>query len=390
MSTELASTESGPQQKAVDPTSDWVNLGGTTQYQSLIAPIYMGGTVYAFAQDANNSLDLCTISYTGKSGSWLNYPSKSFVCNSTPGVAVAGQNSEYVGVACLVSQTIVQINYIPPTQPQAANVKQINITGGLSSGKAFAGPVQLVRNLNGNLEAFALDRDGMMWSASEKYANSQAKWGSWAPISGAKLDSSVREFKAFQLATGQNAGLIQVVAIGSDGKMYQSMENMTQLGSYSSFALLGAYDNLSSSTQFIGGPDVTYDPFSNFMVHAAYNSVHKNDNGPVDYLLADSSTEWAPFASAKPEFVFLPVLATTIANQMTYITWVDDSAQVNLTPRNDAYPKTADYWSSTSQKVGKPNSSFTGNLTKVVNDSKIGLFQPLSSGEVAFINFMPS
>lgn len=378
MSTEIARKESGTAELSVNPTKDWANLNGTVQPQSLIAPIYFQGAIYAFAQDANNSLDMCTISYKGTTGNWLNY--NSYRCDASPAVAASGSNSSYLGVACRVSQTIVQVSYIPPTQPQAVNVKQTNITGGLQSNTVFAGPVQIVQNLNGYLEAFALDTIGTIWCARERTTDIPASWTGWTAIGGAKLDSSAKDFKAFQLPGGPNAGCIQVVAVGADGKIYQATENSSRLGSYSDLALLGTYEDLKGSASFAGeGVDATYDPSFNVMVYAAFDK----KNTKEDYFVENSSP-WQNGATA----VSLPVLAATSADAMTYLVWMDNKGQVNLTPRNSGYP-TDPYFSSNYLPVGSPNSNFAGNMTKVVDDDKIGLFQVVNDGTVAFINFRP-
>ncbi|WP_157637531.1 hypothetical protein [Burkholderia ubonensis] len=399
MSTEIARKQSGSEGLVYPypPTTGWAPLsGGSVQPQNLIAPIYLNGKIYAFARSSSDTLTVCTISYTAKAGDWTSYTGYTFYASATasPAVALAGAGSDHFAVAFLTSQSSVQVGYIPVTDLK--NPKSPAYIGGLPMGSAFAGPVKLVRNANGYLEAFALDRAGNMWSAIEKDRNIPATWGVWSQIPGGrKLDSSVKDFKAFLLATGSNQGCIQVVALGGDGKMYQSTEKSGQFGYYAAFALLGKYDGIKESSRFIMAPAVTFDPSSpnnQFMVYAAYNENPTNADFPMDRLLNNSSSaKWefiTDFKATGPQ----PLLTlSTTADQVTHLTWIGVGGQVYLTSRNSEYPRGGvSYWSGNAQSVGAADPSFTGNVAVVVNDNNVGLFQPRADGVLSFINFLPT
>ncbi|MGZ2746431.1 hypothetical protein [Burkholderia stagnalis] len=391
MSTEIARTEG--MVYPYPPTTAWVPLsGGSVQPQNLIAPIYLNGKIYAFARSSTDTLTLCTISYTAKAGDWTPYTSYTFNASATasPAVALAGAGSDNFAVAFLTSQASVQVGYISVTD--VTNTKAAYI-GGLSMGSAFAGPVKLVRNANGYLEAFALDRAGNMWSAIEKDRNIPATWRAWSQISGGnKLDSSVKDFKAFLLTTGPDQGRIQVVALGSDGKMYQSTEKSGQFGSFAPFALLGKYDGIKESSRFIMAPAVTTDPKNQFVVYAAYNENPTNADFPMDRLLGDSPTEKWEFISDFKATLPQPLLTlSTTADQVTHLTWIGVGGQVYLASRNSEYPANGvSYWSGDAKSVGAADPSFTGNVAVVANEENVGLFQPRADGVLAFINFLPT
>ena len=136
MSTEFTNQDFRANELAVNPTSSWANVDGAVKANSLIAPIFVDGKIFAFAQDTMNTLDLFTIDYTG-TGAWLNY---TYPTTASPAVAapVTRANKSYMGVARQVSNTGIQVSYIPPSGPEPANVRQSTIPAdGLSNGTAF-------------------------------------------------------------------------------------------------------------------------------------------------------------------------------------------------------------------------------------------------------------
>lgn len=385
MSTEFTNQDFGADELVVNPTSSWANVDGAVKVDSLIAPIYVDGKIFAFAQDSTDTLDLFMIDYTG-TGVWFNY---TYAAIASPAVAapVTRANKSYMGVARLVSNTGIQVSYIPPAGPQSANVKQATIPAdGLANGTHFAGPLQIAKNSINRFEVFALDNAGNLWQTMEADDDVPAKWSRWAKI-GKDLSRSAKEFRAILMTGGQNNDCIQVVAVDKDGKVRQATQTQGQVGSYGQFAVVGSYDNLSSSTRFTPSPAAVFGPSIKNMVYAAYNESPLNPNDPLDYFVGGtSSNEWEVLdTDSDPKPVSVPVLAAS--TNKVYLTWMAEGGQFYLTSSTGSLTS---YWGSSHQKVGRPDSSFTGNVTAVANDNNVGLFQVLRDGTVAFINFQPS
>jgi len=381
MPSEPAPNESQIDQRPLPSTSDWNNIGGTAQPQSLIAPIYFGDAIYAFAQSSSNTLALCKIDALGRPEAWRRY---GFTSNSSPATAVARTSPDYLGVARLASPTTVEIDYIRPSAPEPINIVQASVVGGLPRGTVFAGPVQLVRNADSRLEAFALDTAGRMWQATEVARDPPpANWTRWQQIPGPILNAMAQQFQALLIDSGPNAGLVAVVALSRDGKMYRALQMPQQFGFYGNFAVVGTYANLSSSS-FIWAPTVVFDATIQCMIFAAYNDTPQVDNSPVVYCFErPNSSDWKAFAADPNAPMPEASMVLTSTGNTTYLIGSADGGQVNLTSQAGAT------WSTNPQNVGAANPAFTLNLTAVANDNKIGLFQPVMDGTVAFINYLP-
>ncbi|MGC3028432.1 hypothetical protein ACPUER_25370 [Burkholderia sp. DN3021] len=254
-------------------------------------------------------------------------------------------------------------------------------------GRHFADALQIVKNSIDRFEVFALDQAGNMWQTMEADDNVPVKkWSKWAKI-GKDLNSGAKEFRAILMTGGQYKDCVQVVAVDKDGKMRQATQTQGQYGSYGQFALVGSYDNLSSSTRFTPSPAAVFGPSIKNMVYAAYNESPLNPNDPLDYLVeGSSSNEWKVLdTDSGPQPIGAPVLAAS-ANKV-YLIWMVDGGQFCLAYSTGS---PTNYWGSSYQKVGVADSSFTGSVTAVANDNNVGLFQVLRDGTVAFINFRPS
>jgi len=381
MSTEHLRKASELNVRPIPPTTDWNSIGGTVLPQSQIAPIYFGGEIFAFAQSATNTLTLCNID-SSNTPTWYNY---TYTANSSPAVAVARTSPDFLGVACLISGQAVQITYISPASLPRAQT-QCSVTGGLDRGTVFAGPLQLVLSVDNRLEVFALDTAGKMWSAYElsQVAPATVRWSSWRQIPWPKLDNSAHTFQALLVTSGKNKNCIAVVSLGSDGKMYQAVESKT-IGTYNDFLQVGDYTDLSSLTHFIWGPAALFDSAAQYMVYAAYNQTPLPTNSSLDYYFEQSaSSKWEAILPQNiPVPPEAPVLLTNAGRGGACLVWASGSGQVYLKSR------TASNWSAT-QEVGTVQRGGTLNLSAVPNDGKMGLFQPITDGTVAYINYSPS
>lgn len=379
MSTEYSQENDRSPGERISPTKDWVNLGGgvNNQQLTLTAPIYSGGNIYAFAWDANNRLKVCTINSDGKGGKWKGIDSN---VQASPAAAVA-RDSGVLGVLCKTGATSIEINYVDPSN-EFSNHKK-SLTDNLTSKIYFSHQVKLIRNANGSLEVFALDNGGNMWHTVEtNNSKIPGEWGPWKTI-GSGFNVGVSEFKVIPLNGGQGVGPFQVVAFGAESNpsVYQATQVSGSPGIYNAFS---AVDD-SSSLNFSGSPAAVWGAVANNAIYAIYNSIGVGTANP---LTTDVGKGWNSLSLTNdyPAAGDSIVLAAT-GDGITRLVWMDAGLQVHMLSRDSG--KT-DYWGGGDEPVGGSGQSFTGAISAVVNDFKVGLFQTDGYNNLWFINFLPT
>ncbi|WP_157657353.1 hypothetical protein [Burkholderia ubonensis] len=396
MSTEFV--QEGREGLWVNPTTAWVNIGGYSGFDRngacLTAPVFYNNgaaRIYVFARNQSNQLSFCVINQSGVAGSWapLSRP-----LQSSPAVAAApnrrtGSAQGLLGVLCVEATNDMRISYFDPAT--AAITSTVQIVGNLDSGTYFQGQVKLILNENNLFEAFALDTKGNLWHATESNAG---EWkGGWdTPPIGSGLDTNVTEFKVISSGGWNSQGPYQVVALKTDGFVYQATQ--TQIGKYGQLTRAGSPITLDT-TKFSGSPAAIFDSANDGFVYAAYNTAAKSSVNPLYYCatvseIGSASGYWQPEESKYPDYAPAAgdsiVLTATIYNN-NQLFWEDGSGQVYSVSRNINNPH---YWpSSAPVQVGQPKGSFTGAIASVVNGPNVGLLQSDESGSIWFINYKP-
>lgn len=363
---------------SISPTDDWANLGGA--FRGIPQPVYFGGTLFVFTRNNDNTLGMCTLASSGTKGAWSSWGG---TLAFAPAVAQA-QNGA-LGVIAAMQNGQVQISYINPFT--GVYTPWVGITGG---GSKFVGPVQLTRNVNSRLEAFAIDTNGMMWHAWETSVGSQPSWSSWSQL-GSGFNSQAQEFDAFLL---QNTGQLQAVALGSTPNLYQS----TQYAggghdSWSKFTTVGQTISPQQPPQFANGPAACYCTSTLNAVYAGYNANTGTSANPLVFCAPSTNPsysfpQWGPVgnltADQYPVSTAAPILISNFGTPQ--LVWLANGGQVNFVSQS---PTSSNFWSNSIQTVGNTNPKFTGQMSAVVVSGNIGLCQLVADGSLAFINFQP-
>lgn len=360
-------------------TADWVGLGGA--FRGIPASIYYGGTLFAFTRNTDNTLGMCQVAGNGTSGTWT---SLGGALAASPGVAASPNGT--IGVAGLMTNGQIQINYVNPFQGIATGWS--NFAGGTPAGVTFVGSPVLAVNVNGRIEAFTLDSNGNMWHTYQTTISTPILWSSWSSLGAppAGLNPSALEFQVF-LLTG--AGQLQAVALGNDSNLYQS----TQYGGggsdgwtqFTGISVAGA-----GNPQFVNGPTAGYCSSTTAAVYAGYNANSGSQGNPLTYYAANypASPSWTavtltggspqfPIATAPPVMINLngtPQLAWLSLNTVGQVMTVSQS-QVST-----------NFWNISIENVGSASGTFTGLMSGVVNSSNVALFQLCSDASLSYIN----
>ncbi|MGB8843918.1 MAG: hypothetical protein WCC64_22945 [Aliidongia sp.] len=354
-------------------TSDWASLGGA--FRGIAAPTYYGGTLYAFTRNTNNMLGMCTVSQSS-TGSWTPLGGQLI---SSPACAISPNGA--IGVIALLQGNVLGLNYVNPFQGTQTGFS--NFAGGTPSGVSWTGSPVLTVNSNNRLEAFMLDSNGYMWHCFQTSVGTNPTWSNWSVLGNTFLTSA-----SFQVFLNTNTGALQAVALGTDNQMYQ----MTQgagggRDGWSAPRKVGALP--TTPLQFTLGTAAAFNPSTSVPVYSGYNSQSGISNNPLMY----SSQSWSDGVWTNLTLADLPIATSApvmVSNsgipQLTYQS-SSNPGQVVLLSQNTA---STSFWK-IQQQVGTQNPDLSGQMSGVVNNGNIALFQcGQSKGQLYYINYTPT
>jgi hypothetical protein len=365
-------------QLSVSSTSDWANLGG--QFRGLPAPIFFGGSLFAFTRNTDNTLGMCKVDASGTKGSWSSWGG---TLTYSPAVAQAPNGT--LGVIGRAQSGQIQITYVNPFT--GVYSPWVGITGA-PSGTQFSGPVQLVQNTNARLEAFALDTSGNMWHAWETTVGTNPTWSQWSHL-GSGFNPNPSEFEVFLMTGGSNAGCLQAVALGNVPSFYQSTQYAGGgYDSWSQFAVVGQALPPAPTPQFANGPAANFDTNAQVAAYAGYNANAGVGSNPLVYCAPPNFPQWGPINITAAQYPVANAAPVMVSNSGTaQLVWMAAGGQVYLV--SESVTQTY-FWSNNIQNIGAQNPSFTGQIAGIVNSGNVGLFQLVADGTLAFVNYLPS
>jgi len=368
------------QQKALksitlSSSNTWASLGGA--FRGIAAPNYYGGSLFAFTRNTDNSLGLCTVSPSTESGSWTKLGGQLL---SNPASAASPNGT--LGVVGLMQGNVLEVNYVDPFG--GVQTGFTNFAGGTPSGVTWTGSPVLAVNSNNRIEAFALDTRGNLWHTYQTTVGTSITWSNWSLLGSTFLTSA-----SFQVYLNNNTGALQAVAIGTDNQIYQLVQyagggrdgwsNPTRVGTLPSVP-----------PQFTLGAAAAYNTSTALSVFSGYNSQSGVSANPLMYSSGPNSqgvwtnltlTEDTPISTSAPIMVSNQGTPQLIYQSQTNV------GQVVLLSQNTA---ATSFWKA-QQQVGAQNGDLSGQLSGVVNNGSVALFQAgKSSGQLYYINYFPT
>jgi hypothetical protein len=366
------------QQKALksitlSTSSTWASLGGA--FRGIAAPNYYAGNLFAFTRNTDNSLGMCTVS-PSESGSWTKLGGQLL---SNPASAASPNGT--LGVIGLMQGNVVEVNYVDPFGGVQTGFS--NFAGGTPSGVTWTGSPVLAVNSNNRIEAFMFDNKGTMWHCYQTNVGSAITWSNWSVLGSTFLTSA-----SFQVYLNNNTGALQAVAIGTDNQIYQMVQ-------YAG----GGHDGWSSPTQVGTLPSVTpqftlgaaaaYNTSTALSVFSGFNSQSGVSANPLMYSSGPNSKgTWTNLTlSDNPISTSAPIMLSNQGVPQLIYQSSTNVGQVLLLSQNTA---ATSFWKP-QQDVGSQNGDLSGQLSGVVNNGNVALFQcGKSSGQLYYINYTPS
>ncbi|WP_412026318.1 hypothetical protein [Burkholderia cepacia] len=361
------------QSLSVETTSDWTSLGGA--FRGIAAPTFYGGTLYAFTRNTDNSLGMCTVS-PSSTGNWMKLGGQLI---SSPACAISPNGA--LGVIALQQGNVIGINYVNPFQGTQTGFS--NFAGGTPSGVSWTGSPVLTVNSNNRLEAFSLDTNGNMWHCYQTTVGTNPTWSNWSVLGNTFLTSA-----SFQVFLNTNTGQLQAVAIGTDYQIYQ----MTQGAGgghdgWSSPKMVGSLPTVKP--QFTLGTAAAYNTSTAVPVYSGYNSQSGVSDNPLMYSSTSYSNGiWTNLTLADmPISTSAPVMVSNSGVPQLIYQSSTTPGQVVLLSQNTA---STSFWKA-EQQVGSANLDLSGQMSGIVNNGNVALFQcGQSKGQLYFVNYYPS
>jgi len=353
-------------------TSDWTSLGGA--FRGIAAPIYYGGTLYAFTRNTDNGLGMCTVS-SSATGSWMKLGGTML---SNPASAISPNGA--IGIIGLMQGNVVALNYVNPFQGTQTGFS--NFAGGTPSGVSWTGSPVLTVNSNNRLEAFMLDSNGYMWHCYQTSVGTTPTWSNWSVLGNTFLTSA-----SFQVFLNTNIGALQAVAIGTNNQIYQ----MTQYAGggrdgWSAPKMVGQLPTVQP--QFTLGTAAAFNISTANPVYSAFNSQAGVSNNPLMYSSPSyNSGIWTNLTLAdNPIGTSAPVMMSNLGIPQLIYQSISNPGQVVLLSQDTA---STSFWKM-QQLVGSQNGDLSGQMSGIVNNGSIALFQcGQSKGQLYYINYTP-
>lgn len=354
--------------------TDWTSLGGS--FRGIAAPNYYGGSLFAFTRNTDNSLGLCTVSPTSTTASWTQLGGTLL---SNP--ASAPSTNGTLGVVGLMQGNTVQVNYVDPFGGVQTGFS--NFAGGTPSGVTWSGSPVLAVNSNNRIEAFILDSKGNLWHSFQQNVGSSITWSNWSVLGSTFLTNA-----SFQVFLNTNTGALQAVAIGSNNSMYQLVQYAGGgHDGWSSPQLVGTLPTVQP--QFTLGAAAAYNTSTALTVFSGFNSQSGTSANPLMYSSGQNSSGiWTNLTiSDNPIATSAPVMVSNDGRPQLIYQSATNVGQVVLLSQNTAG---TNFWKAP-QTVGGQNGNLSGQLSGVVNNGNVALFQcGKSKGDLLYINFAPS
>lgn len=373
MTTYLELQTKDVQSMAPAASSDWASLGGA--FRGTAAPVYYGGSLYAFTRNTDNTLGMCTVS-SASSGSWMKLGGQ---LTSNPAGAISPNGA--LGVIGLLQGNSVGLNYVNPFQGTQTGFG--NFAGGTPSGVSWTGSPVLAVNSNNRLEAFMLDTSGRMWHCFQTSVGTTPTWSNWSVLGNTFLTSA-----SFQVFLNTNTGALQAVAIGTDNQIYQMIQYAGGgHDGWSSPTLVGSLP--TTKPQFTLGTAAAFNSSTEVSVFSGYNSQSGVSANPLMYSSQSySSGIWTNLTlSDLPISTSAPVMVSNTGTPQLIYQSSSNPGQVVLLSQNTA---STSFWKA-EQQVGTQNGDLSGQMSGVINNGSVALFQcGQSKGQLYYINYTPN
>lgn len=355
-------------------STTWSSLGGA--FRGTAAPVYYGGNLFAFTRNTDNHLGMCAVSPSSTSGAWTVLGGQ-LVSNP----AAAPSPNGTLGVIALLQGNVVGANYVDPFGGVQTGFSTIG--GGTPSGVSWTGSPVLAVNSNNRIEAFMLDTGGTMWHCYQSSVGSTITWSTWSRLGSTFLTSA-----SFQVYLDTNKGVLNAVAIGTDNQIYQmvqyaggghdSWSNPTRVGS-----------NPTTVPQFTLGTAAAYSTATSLSVFSGYNSQSGVSANPLMYSSgANSQGLWTNLTNSDmPISTSPPIMLNNLGVPQLVYQSSTNVGQVLLLSQNTA---AGNFWKP-EQQVGSQNGDLSGQLSGVINNGNVALFEcGKSAGQLYYINYTPS
>ncbi|PQV52141.1 hypothetical protein [Paraburkholderia sp. BL21I4N1] len=354
-------------------SSTWTSLGGA--FRGIAAPVYYGGSLYAFTRNTDNTLGMCTVT-SPTTGSWMQLGGQ---LTNSPASAISPNGT--LGVLGLMQGNVVEINYVNPFQGTQTGFS--NFAGGTPSGVSWSGAPVMTVNSNNRLEAFMLDSNGNMWHTYQTSVGTNPTWSNWSVLGSTFLVGA-----SFQVFLNTNTGALQAVAIGTNNQIYQ----MTQYqgggrDGWSSPALVGTLPSVTP--QFTLGTAAAFNPGTSYSVFSGFNSQSGVSANPLMYSSGSySNGTWVNLTVPdSPITTSAPLMLSNAGTPQLIYQSQTNPGQVVLLSQNTA---STSFWKG-QQQVGAASGDLSGQMSGVINAGNVALFQcGQSKGQLYFINYLPS
>ena len=363
-------------QKAISGglVEDWTNLGG--RFRGIPQSLYYSSFLLAFTQNADNNVGMCKVS--GTTASWSSWGGS---LAAPPGVAPSPNGA--VAVAGRMQDGEIFLSYINPSQE--TYTAWTELANGTPSGVTWAGNPVLATNVSNGVDAFSLDSSGALWCTWQTSTTNPITWADWTSLgtpSGTSFETNAT-FTAYLLPSD---GSVHVVALGTDGQMYESSLN-TGDGVDSATASWSAVGQGGQTVSLINGAASSYCESVSGPIYAAYNNLNRQNNNPLVFCAPPQFSTWGNLNLTQEQFPVSTAAPVMVSNfGIPQIAWLSQNTpgQMMFVSQSNS----VGFWQPV-VPLGAANSQLTGQMSGFAEGGNVALFQLGLDAELYYVNYMP-